>query len=575
MIKVTVNRFAGIESRTICVDKIYIMEENNGYGKSSMLKAINFCLSGVYPENPIYNNGNICQVDIVTGNTTLSRVLKRTDTGYQNIPYINGKKCTQKAFEEWLSQNMMPGSACKVLCNPLALSEISETALGEFIMNVVNKKISSERLRTLAGQMTDEQYEYLIDAIDACKLDRTQIDISDISSLYNGVYSTRQVNNKKIKSYGAVVLPEPPANSLEELQKKLTQIAEKEAQANIQKNNQRIYNINVAKVKHIQSQMEEINAKLKNLPSEEEIPDVKVYAEKQKKITEEIICVEKNISVFETTKQSDYRLINELDKNTCPLSSKIVCSANREELKLTLRNECMEMDKKIAAEKEKKEVLLNEQKSINELMEKARIIENNARSRKSLQDMLKALKESMPDISNVPVTTENIDYSAEKTKIQESIRELNLYNETKKRYREVEILKHKTEIYTALIEMLGPKGVIKNNFWKLITGHLESEMNTTVSRIKNVRIKLDTGNGLNILYSTNDRDYIKFNSLSGGEKIIATLAIYHVINRLYDNKILLIDDLDRVDDLTYASVMEFIESIKDDYDAIICAKVKH
>ena len=63
--------------------------------------------------------------------------------------------------------------------------------------------------------------------------------------------------------------------------------------------------------------------------------------------------------------------------------------------------------------------------------------------------------------------------------------------------------------------------------------------------------------------------------MSGGEKIIATLAVYHVINQLYGNKMLLIDDLDRVDDTTYGKVNEFIEQIKESYDAIICARVKH
>lgn len=33
--KITVNKFAGIDSRTVNVDKLYIMEEDNGYGKSS------------------------------------------------------------------------------------------------------------------------------------------------------------------------------------------------------------------------------------------------------------------------------------------------------------------------------------------------------------------------------------------------------------------------------------------------------------------------------------------------------------------------------------------------------------
>ena len=51
--------------------------------------------------------------------------------------------------------------------------------------------------------------------------------------------------------------------------------------------------------------------------------------------------------------------------------------------------------------------------------------------------------------------------------------------------------------------------------------------------------------------------------------------MYHVINQLYGNKILLIDDLDRVDDTTYGKVNEFIEQIKESYDAIICARVKH
>ena len=120
--------------------------------------------------------------------------------------------------------------------------------------------------------------------------------------------------------------------------------------------------------------------------------------------------------------------------------------------------------------------------------------------------------------------------------------------------------------------MLSPNGKVKLNFWKLIIAPLENRMNSTIGAMKNANIKF---NGFELLYSVNGSQYICFNSLSGGEKIIATLAVYHVINQLYGNKILLIDDLDRVDDTTYGKVYEFIGQIKDNYDAIICARVKH
>ena len=74
------------------------MEEDNGYGKSSFLKAINFCLSGDYPTNPIYNNGNVCQVDIETNGTTLSRVLKENRNWLSEYPLHKWEKMYRKSF---------------------------------------------------------------------------------------------------------------------------------------------------------------------------------------------------------------------------------------------------------------------------------------------------------------------------------------------------------------------------------------------------------------------------------------------------------------------------------------------
>lgn len=573
---ITVNRFCGIESKSINVDKLFIMEENNGYGKSSMLKAVNFCLSGVYPDNPIYNNGSVCQVDLTFDNITLSRVLKRTETGYINNVYINGTKCTQKVFEEWLSNNLVPGKVCKVLCNPLSLSEISEEDLGELIINVINKPICSEKIRELAGNMTDEQYKYLLELIGTSGLDKDSIDISDISTLYNTAYTQRQITNRQIKAYGVVQVPEPPVHTDTELQDKIYELSKKEAEQNIQRKNNEVYNNNVAKAKQINQKIADIETKLKQIGSNDyKGEDAATLTEKGRIISEKIIETEKQLSVFQTSKSSNLRLIAELDKTTCPLSDKIQCNANRADLKNSLAGECKELDDKISDALKEREHLYKERDNNAEALKAANIWENDEKNRLSLMEMLNTLKSNIPDITNMPEPVIEINYAEEKAKLQEEMRLINTYNDMKKKSKEVADLKHKSDVYSELINLLNPKGEIKRKFWELIISPLEDGMNNIISRLKNAKIKFDVSNGFKLLFSINDREFIKFNSLSGGEKIIATLSVYHVINKLYNNRLLLIDDLDRVDDETYTKTIDFINDIKNDYDAIICARVSH
>lgn len=573
---ITVNRFCGIESKSINVDKLFIMEENNGYGKSSMLKAVNFCLSGVYPDNPIYNNGSVCQVDLTFDNITLSRVLKRTETGYINNVYINGTKCTQKVFEEWLSNNLVPGKVCKVLCNPLSLSEISEEDLGELIINVINKPICSEKIRELAGNMTDEQYKYLLELIGTSGLDKDSIDISDISTLYNTAYTQRQITNRQIKAYGVVQVPEPPVHTDTELQDKIYELSKKEAEQNIQRKNNEVYNNNVAKAKQINQKIADIETKLKQIGSNDyKGEDAATLTEKGRIISEKIIETEKQLSVFQTSKNSNLRLIAELDKTTCPLSDKIQCNANRADLKNSLAGECKELDDKISDALKEREHLYKERDNNAEALKAANIWENDEKNRLSLMEMLNTLKSNIPDITNMPEPVIEINYAEEKAKLQEEMRLINTYNDMKKKSKEVADLKHKSDVYSELINLLNPKGEIKRKFWELIISPLEDGMNNIISRLKNAKIKFDVSNGFKLLFSINDREFIKFNSLSGGEKIIATLSVYHVINKLYNNRLLLIDDLDRVDDETYTKTIDFINDIKNDYDAIICARVSH
>ena len=574
--KITVNKFAGIDSRTVNVDKLYIMEEDNGYGKSSFLKAINFCLSGDYPTNPIYNNGNVCQVDIETNGTTLSRVLKKTETGYQNIPYINGRKCTGKAFEECMTNNLMSGKACKILCNPLSLSEISEQALGDLIMNVINKNIDSEKLRELAENMTDEQYEYLLDIMSLAKVDKNVIALSDIGKLYNETYQQRQINNRNIKAFGTLQLTEPPMHTEKELQDKLADIMKREAVVEAQKKNIILYNNNALKVKRINDQIRDIEERISTFAPTKENPvsSASLKLEEQN-ILEAYINCEKQISSFQAEKNTDFKLIQELDKTTCPLSEKIHCTANRADLKESLIKECDNITAKIAKLEEEKKELSRKKEDIRKRIDEAVQYEESEKTKKSLKETVNTLKESIPEIGEAPEPVIGNDYTAEKESVQKQIREVIQYNDIKNKIAQKDKLTAVSNIYSELLAMLSPNGKVKLNFWKLIIAPLENRMNSTIGAMKNANIKFNTNNGFELLYSVNGSQYICFNSLSGGEKIIATLAVYHVINQLYGNKILLIDDLDRVDDTTYGKVYEFIGQIKDNYDAIICARVKH
>lgn len=572
--KLVINKFCGIDHKEIELQKINVFKENNGYGKTSIINALRFCLSGDFGKNPIYENGNICQVDLYTNNgITLSRTLSKTATGYAASPYINKKKCSQKDFNAFLKANNMASSEIyEILCNPMSLSEMTQEQLSDFILNVINKTVTLDKLSELANGFSAVQTQWINYVLKEKDIEFDSISLKNIDDIYSEVYALRAATKKDFKNFGTFTVPAKPKKTIEKLNKEMEELISLENKLAAAKKEIELYKRNSKKKEDTITKINELTKQINSI----NIENINID-ELNKKITDNnaaIIELEKRISSCNALYNSNIKIIKQLEGSKCPISDKITCTADKTDLKHSLEKENEKHMNTISECEKKKAELVSLKSVLNKESEKAN--ENNIKlnNQNNLIKTIEMLKASIPEVGEPPLIPEDKDFSTEKEALRRELKEISDYETLLDRYNKKKLCENKIEVLNDLCALFSPKGIIKINFISLIISPIEEKINDLLQQIKDIDVKLNINKGIEITCKTKGDTYINYDSLSGGEKIIVTFAIYNMLNQLYGNKYLVLDDLDRVDTPTLETLFKTLKLIEDNYDFIIVAMVK-
>lgn len=556
--KIQIQNFMCIADKELNLEKkLFIIQGKNGLGKTTILRALNFLLSGNVPKNPIKPGTEKATVTgTLADGTIIIRTIEATKNDFTVTNYINSKKVTSAEITNLLL-NGAAEKNMKMALNLVSsdkLNEMKPDELADFLISFLPDKPSLEKI---IGYMTDSSepvVEYLEKTIAEEEIDQNNLSLKEINALYKVFYNQRTVIKKLVKQ--EPIKPEIVSNLTEEvIQQRLTEISQLKANKIAFINNKKQLSeveASLEKLKNVVSRKEEMDFLLKEL----EQTDADLRTKTKEK------------AVFDKTMQTTLDAATALKQGRCPYSiekMEIKCTADTTPIRYEL-GLLYKQAKECSALKELEIKNLTENK-VKQTEYYQKLVKNEQFYVKKveLSKQLNSLKET---ISQIKLPSEDVDFSKEETDLKNALKSIGAMNEYKANLEQYEKNKKIKDILEKLVAQFSPKGPICGNITQYYIETFNKAANDIVVNGLKVTFAVDNGIQIYASYSDNNDMKVPYSSLSGGEQLIAKIVVLNVINQLSGAKIMALDELDVLDTTNFKTVFKVLNELTKSYDKI-------
>ena len=146
--KLVVNNFKGIENLEYCPSKnITFVTGMNGSGKSSLLGAVKYAVTGEVPKGEILkSNAEKVETSVTIGNNVFSRNKKvKKDGSLLSGNKLNGSSCTLAQLREILEDTTkIKTDSNKIAFSSELVKSMSSAELGNFLNQYIPEKLNVE-----------------------------------------------------------------------------------------------------------------------------------------------------------------------------------------------------------------------------------------------------------------------------------------------------------------------------------------------------------------------------------------------------------------------------------------------
>lgn len=335
---IKIKNFRGIPDMEISLERISFFTGPCGAGKTSVLKAFNFALTGDVKKDDIREQSDRASATIVfEDQSSIQRICKLSAATQVKV---NGKNSTAKAADEFLQAKLGTSTDIfQAMCKTDFFEVLSQKEQTEFFLSILPTKISFEKLCEFIGEnnkkLTEEEKTTLKTAFANIS---DPFGLDEIDMAYKYFYQKRKekkafVENLKPRAvFDMSILPE---ESKESLQKSLEDVIRKETLAKEYQKNLNEYNRQVKMKADSDVRLKKLKEEYQKYSSvEKPDPDYKEKQESEKKQFENAIhncqtaisTIKGNLELLEKTLKS-------FNTNVCPISSRLICTSDRTPLK--------------------------------------------------------------------------------------------------------------------------------------------------------------------------------------------------------------------------------------------------
>lgn len=561
---ISIRNFKGIEDLQLNAKKLNAIIGKCGSGKSSLLDAIRFALTGKAGKEVIRKGCREASVVLrFSDNSTIERI-RRTS---ENISKCNGKSSTKRSLDEFLTARNMNPCWIESLCSVDWFAGLSSKDLNNFFMTILPLRAKAETVVELVAQLdkdlTEKKEKYLMEEI----LKKQEIfSFNDLANGYNTAYTVRQELKRKYNE----MLPRctfnetVPAKTREDIEKELNNIsqveaAEKEYSKRLKEyaSSKKQHDLAIKRLDEMKKELDTYSSCKK--PKEE----TKTQAEADRKLFQvHIKRTNEYIGTINSTLDLLKRTLDNLDKPICPISEKLICTTDKSQLKEELLSLIQKNENALASNKEflakcedqvrkRDDIISNYQKEVYRYEQKT-TLENNIS------------KFIVPEILPEPQKVEKAHLEAKKKELLDLLSILSRYEKVQQNKKELAKIKDKYDLAQFAVTVLDSKIGIPALILQRTLRFFEKKCNEKASLLREgFQIHFLSDNGITIQVSPGKgKPFVDMKEVSTGEFVCVAYILMTMIGEATKCHLFLIDNLDRLDTEYLNALLSLLEEDK-------------
>lgn len=564
--KIIINNFRGITTETLLPDKINVLLGHCGTGKSSTMDAIKWGLTGKITKEDIRYDSPEASIKIIFDDGTS---IMRTQSA-KATNYVNEKVATEKATNEFLENKFGCSiSSIEAMCGASFFKSLSKKDLKSFIIDILPIKASFSKIVELSDDLDEEKISFIKEYLE------DEVSLEDIDAAYKTVFDGRKVKKQVLKNLQekSKFTKELPGVTKEELLKRQGEIALIEAKVNDYKKNLERYNKSLKTRENAEKQLADMKNRLhqyKDIKQPVEA-DLQLAIKEKQLFIDAIANANNTIAIMKANVELMQRTLDSLDKPVCPISERIVCTADKSGLREELIS-LVEMNNKELANGYNFIVRCNEQvdkrdEIINSYNNQL-IAWNN---KINLENTINAF--ALPEVLDKPEEV-NGDFAEEKLQIQNMLNVWYEKDASDQAAKNIEETVHKVNLYDFAVKFFSANGIKSKLLEKAVDPLQKMIDEKTQSLRKGFKISLMTEEEFDITISPRTGEVVPLNKISAGEFIVTAYILMSVVSQITGVSILMMDNLDNLDSDAARQLMLLLDA-DENFNTIILASVDH
>lgn len=564
--KIIINNFRGITTETLLPDKINVLLGHCGTGKSSTMDAIKWGLTGKITKEDIRYDSPEASIKIIFDDETS---IMRTQSA-KATNYVNEKVSTEKATNEFLENKFGCSiSSIEAMCGASFFKSLSKKDLKSFIIDILPIKASFSKIVELSDDLDEEKISFIKEYLE------DEVSLADIDAAYKTVFDGRKVKKQVLKNLQekSKFTKELPGVTKEELLKRQGEIALIEAKVNDYKKNLERYNKSLKTRENAEKQLADMKNRLhqyKDIKQPVEA-DLQLAIKEKQLFIDAIANANNTIAIMKANVELMQRTLDSLDKPVCPISERIVCTADKSGLREELISLVETNNKELAngynfivrcnEQVDKRDEIIN---SYNNQL----IAWNN---KINLENTINAF--ALPEVLDKPEEV-NGDFAEEKLQIQNMLNVWYEKDASDQAAKNIEETLHKVNLYDFAVKFFSANGIKSKLLEKAVDPLQKMIDEKTQSLRKGFKISLMTEEEFDITISPRTGEVVPLNKISAGEFIVTAYILMSVVSQITGVSILMMDNLDNLDSDAARQLMLLLDA-DENFNTIILASVDH
>lgn len=573
---INVMNFQGLKGiHCFDLDKITALCQSNGAGKTSLLNAIRYGLTGQKPDGEMITAGeDSCAVKIVFDDGDDFMRMEYTEKGAQSKYFKNNQRLTQKVLNQEIGQKLssVDNKLAKIISSQEVIEGLTSQEFGDVLLGYLPEQLDVDSiLNKYYPEATEAEKEII-----KKNLPEGTFESKDLDNFYKLIVELRRDLKKVVAEQEAVVknfgdLEEPKVSAVE-LGLKKEKLMNLRDKGIIYNNALQNYNRAMQSKLKYSDTLDKINKEIDNM-------DVVPHTEDEVNMLKNAIS--QNIQTIESSKEAAARLIDYEDI----VEKAIALIKNPDESKYTQEDVLKGLIQNLEDTRKDREnfIKANQQaiednKLLKEQLNKIEKEMEDFQKKERLQKQKEDIEKQIPQIPEKPEPVEGLEELNNKiNEFNELTQNLRNYNELKEKEKDLDGNRELLLNYENLANSFSPKGKVKEAITSYYLENFAEMCNNKADKIKKgMKLKFVNEKGVNVFVDINgDDNYLPMSALSAGERATVIYLIIDMLNNLSGLGMIFLDELSILDNKTFKSLLDIIIEHQDDFDLCIISAVDH